>query len=197
MANHGNFMPLKLYKKLLIESYLQNCKDGEQIKDFLIKNHDPILQTEDRYIPPRTRGNILTEKYIKAMAEKPKKNPKRRIPLKNSMSSGLIVIAENKKKQGIRMNPNVRRNQDSTKSYENYKHMRTYKSKDNLKNFYWDDFNSAKENKLVKSKTNVRRILLIYNLIYYYRDDIFLHLKIMLLFHQSQLPKKKRKSKYY
>ena len=95
------------------------------------------------------------------------------------------------------MNPNVRRNQDSTKSYENYKHMRTYKSKDNLKNFYWDDFNSAKENKLFKSKTNVRRILLIYNLIYYYRDDIFLHLKIMLLFRQSQLPKKKKKNKYY
>ena len=97
------------------------------------------------------------------MAEKPKKNPKRRIPLKNSMSSGLIVIAENQKKQGIRMNPNVRRNQDSTKSYENYKHMRTYKSKDNLKNFYLDDFNSAKENKLFKSKTNVRKIYLIYN----------------------------------
>jgi hypothetical protein len=163
MANHGNDLPLKLYRKLLMESYLQNCKDGDKIKDFLIKNHDPILQTEDRYIPPKTRGNILTEKYIKAMAEKPKKNPKRRIPLKNSMSSGLIVIAENKKRQGIKMNPNIRTNQDSTKSYENYKHMRTYKSKDNLKNFYWDDFNSAKENKLFKSKTNVRKIYLIYN----------------------------------
>ena len=163
MANHGNYLPLKLYKKLLIESYLQNCKDGELIKDYLIKNHDPILQTEDRYIPPRTRGNILTEKYIKAMAEKPKKNPKRRIPLKNSMSSGLIVIAENKKKQGIRMDPKKRINQDSTKTYENYKHMRTYKSKANLKNFYWDNFNSVKETKLVKSKTNVRKIFLIYN----------------------------------
>ena len=157
MANHGNDLPLKLYRKLLMESYLQNCKDGEIIKDYLIKNHDPILQTQDRYIPPRTRGYILTEKYIKTMAEKPKKNPKRRIPLKNSMSSGLIVIAENKKREGIKIYPNIRRNQDSTKSYENYKHLRTYKKKDNLKNFYYDNFNSVKENKLVKSKTNVRK----------------------------------------
>ena len=157
MANHGNYLPLKLYKKLLMESYLQNCKDGEIIKDYLIKNHDPILQTQDRYIPPRTRGYILTEKYIKTMAEKPKKNQKRRIPLKNSMSSGLIVIADNKKREGIKIYPNIRRNQDSTKSYENYKHLRTYKKKDNLKNFYYDNFNSVKENKLVKSKTNVRK----------------------------------------
>ena len=157
MANHGNYLPLKLYKKLLMESYLQNCKDGEIIKDYLIKNHDQILQTQDRYIPPRTRGYILTEKYIKTMAEKPKKNPKRRIPLKNSMSSGLIVIADNKKREGIKIYPNIRRNQDSTKSYENYKHLRTYKKKDNLKNFYYDNFNSVKENKLVKSKTNVRK----------------------------------------
>ena len=158
MANHGNYLPLKLYKKLLMESYLQNCKDGEIIKDYLIKNHDPILQTQDRYIPPRTRGYILTEKYIKTMAEKPKKNPKRRIPLKNSMSSGLIVIADNKKREGIKIYPNIRRNQDSTKSYENYKHLRTYKKKDNLKNFYYDNFNSVKENKLVKSKTNVSKL---------------------------------------
>ena len=157
MANHGNYLPLKLYKKLLMESYLQNCKDGEIIKDYLIKNHDPILQTQDRYIPPLTRGYILTEKYIKTMAEKPKKNPKRRIPLKNSMSSGLIVIADNKKREGIKIYPNIRRNQDTTKSYENYKHLRTYKKKDNLKNFYYDNFNSVKENKLVKSKTNVRK----------------------------------------
>ena len=91
------------------------------------------------------------------MKEKPKKNPKRRIPLKNSMSSGLIVIADNKKREGIKIYPNIRRNQDSTKSYENYKHLRTYKKKDNLKNFYYDNFNSVKENKLVKSKTNVRK----------------------------------------
>ena len=156
MSNKGNYLPLKLYKKLLIESYLQNCKDGERIKDYLIKNRDPILQAEDRYIPPRTRGYILTEKYIRKMAEKPEKNHMRRIPLKNSMSSGCIVVAKNEKKQGIKMNPKVRTNQDSTKSYEIQKHIRTYKSKDNLKNFYWDNFNTVKENQLNKAKSNVR-----------------------------------------
>ena len=144
-----------------------------------IKNHDPILQTEDRYIPPKTRGNILTEKYIKMMAEKPKRNPKKRIPLKNSMSSGLIVIAENKKKEGIKMNPKVRTNQDSTKSYEISKHMRTFKSKDNLKNFYLDNFNSVKENNLTRSKTNVSINFLIYNAIPLYRKDIFVDRKII------------------
>ena len=163
MANKGNYLPLKVYKKMLIESYLQNCKDGERIKEFLIKNHDPILQTENRYIPPRTRGYILTEKYIRKMAEKPEKNHMRRIPLKNSMSSGCIVVAENRKKQGIKMNPKVRTNQDSTKSYECYKHLRTYKSKDNLKNFYLDDFNSVKENQFNRAKMNVSIIFLIDN----------------------------------
>jgi len=190
MANHGNYLPLKLYKKLLMESYLQNCKDGEKIKDYLIKNHDPILQPVNRYIPPRTRGNVLTEKYIKKMAEKPKKNPKKTILLKNSMSSGLIVIAENKKKQGIKMIPKVRTNQESTESYENYKHMRTYKSKDNLKNFYLDNFNSVKDNKFIKTKTNVRKYLII--LILYYRKDITILPKIILLFHLNPLVKKKK-----
>ena len=164
MANHGNYLPLKLYKKLLMESYLQNCKDGEKIKDYLIKNHDPILQPDNRYIPPRTRGNVLTEKYIKKMAEKPKKNPKKTILLKNSMSSGLIVIAENKKKQGIKMIPKVRTNQESTESYENYKHMRTYKTPSTLKNFYFDDFNSVKENEyqLKRNKSNVSIIIYLY-----------------------------------
>ena len=94
------------------------------------------------------------------MAEKHKRNPKKRIPLKNSMSSGLIVIADNKKKEGIKMNPKVRTNQDSTKSYEISKHLRTFKSKDNLKNFYLDNFNSVKENNLTRSKTNVSCIIL-------------------------------------
>ena len=116
MANKGNYLPLKLYKKLLVESYLQNCEDGDRIKEYLIKNHDPILQLEDRYIPPRPKGYILTEKYIRKMAEKPEKNHMRRIPMKNSMSSGCIVISENRKKQGIKMHPQKRTNQDSTKS---------------------------------------------------------------------------------
>lgn len=157
MANKGNGLPPQLYKKMLSESYQQAVKEGTSIKNFLGKNHDPILQKEDRYIPPRTRGNVLTEEYIRKMAEKPEKNHIRRIPLQNNLSSGVKVITESKKKEGIKINPKIQRNQDSTKSYENYKHIKTYKSPDTLKTFYYDAFNSFKQNQidLAKHKSKV------------------------------------------
>jgi hypothetical protein len=162
MANKGNGLPANVYKKMLTQSYLQNKKDGTSIKNFLIKNRDPILQKEDRYIPPRTKGNVLTEEYYKKMVEKPQKNHMKRIPLKANLTSGVKVIAEPKKKQGIKMNPKVRRNQDSTKSYELNKHIKTFKKPDSLKNFYLDNFNSIKENQyeLARHKTNVSHIFL-------------------------------------
>lgn len=173
MANKGNGLPPKLYKKMLTESYFQTYKDGSSIKNFLAKNHDPILQKEDRYIPPRTKGNVLTEEYIKKMAEKPEKDHIKRIPLKDNLSSGVKVITEEKKNKGIKMNPKIRRNQDSTKSYEIQKHLKTYKKPDTLKNFYFDDFNSFKENQyqLAKNKSNVS-----YNYYYFYKiiEKIFI-----------------------
>ena len=164
MANKGNGLPGQLYKKMLTQSYLQSYKEGNSIKNFLNKNQDPILQKQDRYIPPRTRGNVLTEEYIKKMANKPEKNHIKRIPVENNLTSGVKVITVNRKKEGIKMNPNVRRNQDSTKSYENYKHMRTYKTPSTLKNFYFDDFNSVKENEyqLKRNKSNVSIIIYLY-----------------------------------
>ena len=164
MANKGNGLPGQLYKKMLTQSYLQAYKEGNSIKNFLNKNQDPILQKQDRYIPPRTRGNVLTEEYIKKMANKPEKNHIKRIPVENNLTSGVKVITVNRKKEGIKMNPNVRRNQDSTKSYENYKHMRTYKTPSTLKNFYFYDFNSVKENEyqLKRNKSNVSIIIFLY-----------------------------------
>ena len=164
MANKGNGLPGQLYKKMLTQSYLQAYKEGNSIKNFLNKNQDPILQKQDRYIPPRTRGNVLTEEYIKKMANKPEKNHIKRIPVESNLTSGVKVITVNRKKEGIKMNPKVRRNQDSTKSYENYKHMRTYKTPSTLKNFYFDDFNSVKENEyqLKRNKSNVSIIIYLY-----------------------------------
>ena len=52
------------------------------------------------------------------------------------------------------MNPKMRTNQNSINSYENYKHLRTYKMPDTLKNFYFDDFNSIKQNQYDMSKYN-------------------------------------------
>ena len=161
MATKGNYLPAKQNKKLLTESYLRTYKDGISIKNFLNKNLDPILQKEDRYIPPRTKGNVLTEEYIRKMAEKPVKAHIKRIPLTNNLTSGVKVIEVNRKKQGIKMNPKVRRNQDSSKSYENYKHIRTYKTPDTLKNFNFDYFNSVKhnQNELARNKSNVSKVL--------------------------------------
>lgn len=157
MANKGNGLPIKQYKNMLTQSYLQNYKEGCSIKNCLNKNQDPILQKQDRYIPPKTKGNILTEEYIKNMANKPEKAHKKIIPILRNLSSGLKVITVNKKKQGIKMNSKIRRNQDSTKSYENNKHMRTYKTPSTLKNFYFDTFNSVKQTQyeLSRNKSNV------------------------------------------
>ena len=93
------------------------------------------------------------------MAEKPEKNHIKRIPLKNNLTSGVNVIEETKKREGIKMNPKIRRNQDSTKSYELHKHLKTYKKPDTLKNFYFDNFNSLKQNQyeLAKKKSSVSK----------------------------------------
>ena len=154
MANKGNGLPPKLYKKMLTESYLQNKKDGDSIKNNLNKDKNPILQKDDRYIPPRTRGNVLTEEYIKKMANKPEKNHIRRIPMKNNLGSGVNVVEVPKKREGIKMNPKIRRNQDSMKTYETNKHLKTFQKPDTLKNFYFDNFNTAKENQTDMSKIN-------------------------------------------
>ena len=158
MANKGNGLPQHLYKKMLTESYLQTKKDGASIKTHLVKSHNPILQKEDRYIPPRTKGNVLSEEYIKKMAEKPEKTHIKRFPLKNNLTSGVNVVTETKKKEGIKMNPKIRRNQDSFQTYDIPKQSKKFHKKpDTLKNFYFDNFNSVKQNQyeLAKIKQNV------------------------------------------
>lgn len=70
-------------------------------------------------------------------------------------------MAEEKKNEGIKMHPKIRWNQTSSKSYEIQKHLRTYKTPDTLKNFYFDNFNSEKENQIdrAKNKSNVSLII--------------------------------------
>lgn len=154
MANKGNELPPKLYKRMLTSSYIQTLKDSTLIKNYLSKNQDPILQKQNRYIPPRTKGNILTEEYIKKMAEKPERPHIKRVPSYNHLVHCVRSIGEIKKPEGVKMNPKMRTNQNSINSYENYKHLRTYKMPDTLKNFYFDDFNSIKQNQYDMSKYN-------------------------------------------
>ena len=52
----SNDLPPKLYRKLLSSIYQQNRKDAQAIKDNWSRNGNPILQKENRYFSPRTRG---------------------------------------------------------------------------------------------------------------------------------------------
>lgn len=161
MATKSNELPIKVYRKMLVNNYKENQKDAAKIKNCLSKNQDPICQKEDRYIPPKPRGNILTEAYIKKMADKPEKKHIKHIPLKTSLTSGLLVGREEKKKEGIYINPNIQRNKDSFNTDENYKHLKTYKHGNTLKNFYFDNFNSVKQNQndLAKLRASVSKKL--------------------------------------
>lgn len=55
------------------------------------------------------------------------------------------------------MDPFNRVNKRSSNTNENYKHLKTYKNPDTLKNFYYDAFNSFKQNQIdyAKQKKNV------------------------------------------
>lgn len=142
----SNGLPTKVYRKMLTTIYKQNVKDAQIIKDNWFKDADPILQRENRYFSPRTRGNILTQEYLKKMAQKPEKPHIKRIPLHSSFASGPTVIKEEKSQRGIRINPKLRKNQSSMSAPKidiNHKHM----SKNNYyKYFYLDNFNSVKQN---------------------------------------------------
>ena len=141
-----NGLPPKVYRKLLLNNYIQTKKDSKAIKDKWSRNGNPICQEENRYFSPRTKGNILTQEYIKKMAEKPEKNHIIRVPIKSSLTRGLKVIEKEKKKEGIRLNPKIRKNQSSISAPKFEAHQK-HISKNNLyKNFYLDNFNSLKEN---------------------------------------------------
>ena len=142
----GDELPPKVYRKLFQSIYIQNKKDAKLIKDNWSRNGNPIIQKENRYFSPRTKGNNLTQEYIKRMAEKPEKAHIKRIPKESNLSSGPIVKKESKTKPSIRLNPKIRKNQSSIsapKIDNNHKHI----SKNNYyKFFYLDNFNSVKQN---------------------------------------------------
>ena len=147
MANKNNDLPPKVYRQMLIENYQDNRKDADKIKVEFNVNHDPICQKEDRYIPPKTRGNVLSQEYVRKFAERPERDHIKRIPIQSNLSSGVTVITEPKKVEGIKINPYYRRNQISSNTYEKFAKVNTkYRQPDSLKNFYYDNFNSIKQN---------------------------------------------------
>lgn len=137
-----NDIPPKLYRKLLANNYQQAHKEYERIRNYQYSNFNPICPKEDRYIAPKTRGNVLTQEYIKKMAEKPERAHIKRIPIKSNLSSGVTVITEPKQVRGIRIGP-IQKNQPH--SVERRKVRKKF-NLDNNRAFYFDAFNSIKQN---------------------------------------------------
>ena len=137
-------IPPNVYRSMLRKNYQQSHRDYERIKNSFNNNCNPICQKEDRFIPPKTKGNILTQEYIRKMAEKPEKPHIKRIPIQSNLSSGVKVITETKPTRGIRIGPEYR--------YHPYSAERRRCRKKILPqskaNFYFDAFNCAKENQL-------------------------------------------------
>lgn len=135
-------IPPKVYRNMLSNNYKQSHKEYQKIKNFQNKSSNPICQKEDRYIPPKKRGNILTQEYIKKMAEKPERPHIKRIPIQSNLSSGVTVITESKQPRGIRLGP-IHKNQAHSAER---RRARKKINPENNKNFYFDDFNSVKQN---------------------------------------------------
>ena len=145
-------IPPKVYRQMLTNNYKQSHKEYQQIKNYQNKHSNPICQKEDRYIPPKTRGSVLTQEYIKKMAEKPERAHIKRIPIQSNLSSGVKVITETKEPRGIRLGPQYR--------YYHSQERRRCRKKilpQSKANFYFDAFNSVKENEndLAKLRSEV------------------------------------------
>ena len=145
-------IPPKVYRKMLRQNYQQSHNNYERIKKSLNNSCNPICQKEDRFVPPRTKGNILTQEYIRKMAEKPEKPHIKRIPIQSNLSSGVKVITETKEPRGIRLGPQYR--------YYHSQERRRCRKKilpQSKANFYFDAFNSVKENEndLAKLRSEV------------------------------------------
>ena len=135
-------IPPKVYRQMLTNNYKQSHKEYQQIKNYQNKHSNPICQKEDRYIPPKTRGSVLTQEYIKKMAEKPERAHIKRIPIQSNLSNGVTVITEPKQARGIRLGP-VHKNQAHSAER---RRVRKKLFPENNKNFYFDAFNSSKQN---------------------------------------------------
>lgn len=164
----ANGLPPKVYRKMLSSIYFQTKKDAQSIRNNWVNQGNPIVQKENRYFSPRTKGNMLTQEYIKKMAEKPEKPHIRRIPVQSHFASGPTVTYEPKKMGGIKLHPKLRKNQSSLSAPKIENHHRHLSQSGSFKNFYLDNFNSIKETQNdVDMKNAVSEKYLIINMCIY------------------------------
>ena len=171
-----NSIPLKVYKNMLADNYKQSKKEYQKILEYQRTYHDPICQKEDRYIPPKTKGNVLSQEYLKKMAEKPEKAHIKRIPIKSNLtSSGVTVITEPDKPIGKR-----RQNKEYHPSSAQKRNLGKKIILDNHKRYYYDDFNSSKLNRTQIANKNKQKVRKLNVFIILYR--IYIIYKIILIY---------------
>ena len=151
-----NQIPLKLYKNMLSDNYKQSKKEYNKILEFQRSIHDPICQKEDRYIPQKTKGYVLTQEYLKKMAEKPEKAHIKRIPIQSNLSSGVNVIKDQNKPRGKRIGEFQGIHASSAQKRKLGKKIVS----DTYKKFYNDNFNLSKLNQTdasINTRKKVRK----------------------------------------
>ena len=142
-----------------LDSYKQTNKMAREIKNKLNTNIDPINQKSDKYKPHTLRKSKLTEEYNKRMNEKKEKLSIKRIPQKDNLGTDFSINQPLNNKFHIKFFNTYRNQQSEEKPYKHLK--RKIYEKDNMKNFYSDNFNTNKLNENDKNliKVNVRNKL--------------------------------------
>jgi len=119
--------------KFTQDSYKENCNRANLLKQKFTGLTDPIVQSNQIVNQPK-RNNKLTLQYIENTKEKPERPHKTLLSPKNSLYHGLQVTENLNDKPHIKTIDRVYKNQQSSKTNENYKHLRTYHNKDSLSN---------------------------------------------------------------
>lgn len=147
------------YPNFTLDSYKQTNKIAKEIKSKLKLNIDPIIQNYDKYKPKNSKSNILSEEYHKKMSEKKEKIRIKRIPQKDNLGTDFSINQPLNNKFHIKFFNTYRNQQSEEKPYKHLK--RKIYEKDNMKNFYSDNFNTNKLNENDKNliKVNVRNKL--------------------------------------
>ena len=147
-----------IYPNFTIDSYQQTNKMAKEIKNKLKTNIDPIVQRFDKYKPKPYKSNTISAEYPKRISEKSEKLSIKRIPQKDNLGKNFTIISPNNDKYHIKFLKQYKNQQTEEKPYK--KNIRTFHEKDNLNNFYFDNFNSKKLNETDRAiiRVNVNNI---------------------------------------
>ncbi len=145
-------IPPKLYRTMLKNYYNETHNLYQKNKNFQNKKTNPILQKEDRYVAPRGRGEGLKQQYMKNLAEKTERPHIKRFKVQSNLENNMTVITEPRKIRAIQLGPK----HDTHPLSAERRVVRKKMFPEGNKNFYYDAFNSIKENQndLVKDIKN-------------------------------------------